>query len=165
MSGWEYRWVGQDEPNGCVAATLAAILGLNYREAAELLAERRQGDCYSTVAQYQQLWARGWITEARGRQRGEDGMQIGPWPPEPFADAHIASVKVSPESTLYHSVLWLRDGRVLDPLTTKPRSLGDYHHVGGITGLTPPDGGTRGGPVPQGMRPDPVATEQQEAGL
>lgn len=136
--------VAQEEPNGCVAATLAMVLGVDYWSAAGMLADRKHGDCYSTVAQFQELWSRGWRTLPVGRIRDEQRNVIAPHPPEPFADIHIASVKVSEGSPVYHSVIWLRDGTVLDPLTDVPRTLADYHYVGGIHGLYPPEPGIRG---------------------
>ena len=132
-------WVRQEEPNGCVAATLAMILGVGYWQAADLLREHRSGDgCYSTPWQFKLLRDRGWHIEQRGRTRGEGGDLLGAYPPAPFADAHLVSVRISEASPVYHSVVWLRDGGVLDPLGPEPRSLVDYHHVGGISGLFPP---------------------------
>ena len=111
------RHVAQEEPNGCVAATLAMVIGVGYQTATTILADRKHGDCYSTVAAFQELWRRGWRTLPVGRVRNEAREVIRQYPPEPFADLHIVSVKVSAGSPVYHSVVWCRDGTVLDPLT------------------------------------------------
>lgn len=141
------RHVAQEEPNGCVAATLAMVIGVGYQTATTILADRKHGDCYSTVAAFQELWRRGWRTLPVGRVRNEAREVIRQYPPEPFADLHIVSVKVSAGSPVYHSVVWCRDGTVLDPLTEEPRTLADYHHIGGIHGLFPPEPGIRGGAI------------------
>lgn len=117
------RWVGQEEPTGCVAATLAMLLGVTYSEAAAMLTPF--GDCYSTIARQEVLYEQGWAICKK------------PWisvQGVPFAPMHLVSVKIS-EGSMYHSVVWLADGRVLDPLSPEPKSLADYHHLGGVEGL------------------------------
>jgi hypothetical protein len=109
------------------------IIGTPYQAAAGMI--RMQGDCYSTIARQDVLYEYGWAKCSIGRKR-IDGSCRDPYPPEPFAPLHLVSVKVSPASPVYHSVIWLRDGTVLDPLTPEPKRLSDYHHIGGIDGLT-----------------------------
>lgn len=126
------RRVQQEEPNGCVAATLAMMLGTDYWSAASML--RRHADCYSSIALQSVLYDHGWAKCPIGRKR-EDGTEREQYPPEPFAPVHRVSVKLNRGSGLYHSVLWLSDGTILDPLTeTPPSKLADYPHVGCIEG-------------------------------
>jgi hypothetical protein len=125
------RWVRQEEPNGCVAATLAMMLGTDYWSAAAML--RPHADCYSSIALQEVLYDHGWAKCPIGRKRA-DGSEREQYPPEPFAPVHRISVKFSKDSGLYHSILWMRDGSILDPMTPEPRTLSDYAHIGCIEG-------------------------------
>lgn len=119
------KWVGQEEPNGCVAATLAMILGYSYAEAAAILGKPHDSGCYSSVKQFQILWQCGYKT-----QMGYD---------VPGAAFHLCSVKIHHDSPVAHSVIRLLDGTVLDPMTPEPQRLVDYAVIAHSYGVTPPD--------------------------
>lgn len=51
------------------------------------------------------------------------------WPPAPFAPAHICQVLTVNGG---HAVVWLPDGRVLDPATREPRTLAHPVYFGGL---------------------------------
>lgn len=130
----QIRWVRQKEPNGCVAATLAMILGVTYSDARNMLGGPHENGCYSTERATKILWEHGWatcrLTTYRSNRQRRDLGRV-----KPFALVHLVSVVVEPTSPTYHSVVMLRDGRVLDPLERATRRLSDYHAVTGITGL------------------------------
>ena len=54
-----------------------------------------------------------------------------PWPPVPFAPAHLCMV----ETSQYHCVVLTSYGTVLDPLTPKPGRLSDYSKVTQVHGI------------------------------
>jgi hypothetical protein len=59
------------------------------------------------------------------------------WPPNPFADRHLVQCTVAVDSPVDHFVVWLRDGRVLDPLNQHhPDSLAEYYRVNYVIGVT-----------------------------
>jgi hypothetical protein len=51
-----------------------------------------------------------------------------PWPPVPFAGAHIVC-------TGRHDVVWLHDGTVLDPMTEESRRIEDLNEVSYVLGV------------------------------
>lgn len=136
VEGERLRRVQQEEPFGCVAACLAMMLDVPYAKAAGMLKRFGDGECYCVASYERVLFDHGWAKCARGRTRA-DGTRREVWPPEPFAPVHTVNVKVSKDAPVYHYVVWLADGTVLDPLTeAPPAKLADYPHVGGIDGWT-----------------------------
>lgn len=125
------RWVRQEDPWGCTVAALAMILGEPYADLkAEVQAIAPDRDFVSRGISYldadQILTARGYAT---GRMfKNFLNQKRNQWPPAPFAEVHLCEVRCSPESA-GHSVVMLRDGTVLDPLTPEPHRLTDYHEV------------------------------------
>lgn len=130
----QIRWVRQKEPNGCLCATLAMILGVTYSDARNMLGEPSAAGCYSGYKARQILQEHGWALCQVNRKR-TDGTERDLRRVQPFALLHLVTVKVESVSPTFHSVVMLRDGRVLDPLDRAPRRLSDYHAVTGITGL------------------------------
>jgi hypothetical protein len=62
-------------------------------------------------------------------------IPVDPWPPEPFADVHYWLVTVAGSSPCHHFIVWLRDGRVLDPILGDGRKLSDYHRLLNVSGV------------------------------
>jgi hypothetical protein len=133
--------VRQEDPAGCVCASLAMVTGRSY--ATVKLDPLFRGVDWSVGITHQSAemylaltgfasglvyrWLPGIID---GKQ-----PQIERWPPEPFAPSHIVSINGG-----RHNVVWLPDGTVLDPMQEAPRRLddcGDVAYVLGIWRVTP----------------------------
>ncbi len=130
------KHVLQEDPMGCLVATFAMVLGITYEQAAEKMGGRpRYGHTYYCDMWEQNLFDNGWAVQRRWcvTQPGNKKREV--WPPLPWADLHECEVQTS----MIHSVLMLRDGTVLDPLTTEPRRLSDYERVYSVAALYPID--------------------------
>lgn len=139
------RHVRQEHPYGCVVASLAMLSGMTY---AEVLAEypwiAEKDGCDIDTISYDFLWRHGFayqqvyssVPEINRDPRGdmtERRAKFGrkPWPPEPWAPAHLCQVLTS----MTHAVVMLADGTVLDPIDPTPRRLSDYSHVSNVRGI------------------------------
>lgn len=139
------RHVRQEHTYGCVLAALAMLSGRTY---AEVLAEypwvvEKEGCDLDTVS-FDFLWRHGFawqqvypsrpeINRDPSGPMSERRARYGrtPWPPQPWAPAHLCQVKTS----MTHAVVLLPDGSVLDPLDPAPRSLLDYEAVHNVRGV------------------------------
>ena len=138
--------VQQEHPYGCVIASLAMLAGKTY---AEVLAEypwvtERDGCDIDTVS-FDFLWRHGFawqqvypsrpeINRDPSADMGERRALYGrkPWPPAPWAPAHLCQVKTS---IMTHAVVMLADGSVLDPADPAPKRLSDYAGVHNVRGI------------------------------
>lgn len=108
------------------------LLGITYKEAAALFQWPRAEGRYCPSELYLILERRGWQwkhTSARERQQLQS--------PIPGA-LNLALVKVFENSSLYHAVVVLGDGTVLDPAFADPRRISDYFHIGGMSAALQP---------------------------
>lgn len=127
--------VPQEDANGCGPACLAMVTGVTYREARDWFrcrawqnaqkdgrvlndAEKeavephdfaRLGITHFGIEHY--LSEHGFAYARMFTTRRPDEPRE-PWPPAPIAAAHICAFQMT---TGTHYVVWLRDGRVLDP--------------------------------------------------
>jgi hypothetical protein len=139
----QIRWVRQEHKCGCAIASLAMVTGLSYQYVHSYLNTR--------VGRFvESKWVIGLDAEEHGVGIMFDGWSFlrdhgyaiqhrwrapyttayhcpphDPWPCEPWADVHIATVLTSQA----HAVVLLRDGTVLDPMTPEPRRLSNYGKV------------------------------------
>lgn len=68
----------------------------------------------------------------RNTQNEERNKPREPWPAEPWTDVHIVEVE---NSVMYHFVVMLKDGTILDPLTSEKKMLSDYKRVTQMIGV------------------------------
>lgn len=140
------RHVRQEHPGGCVIASLAMLGGETY---AAVLAQYpwvdgREGGCDLETVSHDYFFRHGlachtiWpslpeINRDPAGDMGERRARYGrkPWPPEPWAPAHLCEVTTSQS----HAVVMLADGAVLDPLDPSPRTLAAYGHVSNVRGV------------------------------
>lgn len=134
----ETRWVRQEHPLGCGIACLAMILQVTYAEANDMFSifngtgvRTVQMDeflaCYGFAVA--RIWSRTELKSYRRRKRPF-------WPVKPFAPLHFCLVKVSSDRPIFHYVVMLEDGSVLDPEFPEPTTLAHYEAVEYITGVT-----------------------------
>jgi hypothetical protein len=137
--------VQQEHTFGCVIASLAMIAGKTY---AEVLAEypwcaERDGCDIDTVS-WDFLWRHGFawqqVYPSVPEINRDPSMDVAerralygrkPWPPEPWAPAHLCQV----ETSMSHAIVLLADGTVLDPADPARRSLSDYKRVMNVRGI------------------------------
>ena len=134
------RWVAQEDPYGCGIAAFAMLLGITYQEARRLLPDERPEETgmhvddvlpdfgFATLVKHQ------WI---HWRIRNNKEERRTPWPPEPFYGVHLCRVQVTATSPVFHWVIMLSDGSVLDPLTPTVRHLTDYEVVASVAAVVP----------------------------
>lgn len=127
--------VRQEDANGCGPACLAMVTGRGYREVRDWFRVRawqnadehgrhltdaareavephdftRRGITHWEIERY--LAEHGYASALRW-QEARLGEARGSWPIAPFADSHICCVQTVLGG---HFVVWLPDGRVLDP--------------------------------------------------
>lgn len=124
------KWVGQEDPRGCVLAALAMLTGQTYAQVKAGFADWAGGislmfDGFTYLAEHGYAVAPKYIHYHPLKQNRD------PWPVEPFADVHLCEVITSQA----HAVVLLRDGTVLDPNTRNLKKLGDYVKVNVIAGV------------------------------
>ena len=120
------KHVLQQDPLGCLGATMAMVLGITYEAACDLMGGRpREKHSFYCDVWDQTLEDNGWAVCRRWVTKQPGNVKRDPWPLEPWADLHECEVQTS----MIHSVLLLRDGTVLDPLTPEPKRLSDYNGV------------------------------------
>jgi hypothetical protein len=128
-----------------VLASLAMLTGVTY---AEVLAEYpwvvATNGCDLDSISYDFLWRHGFALQLVYPSRPEINRDPSgdmaerraryarrPWPPEPWAPAHLCLVKTSQA----HAVVMLPNGSVLDPMSPAPRRLSDYDDVLNVRGV------------------------------
>lgn len=122
----------QEEPNGCGIAALAMLLGLTYAEArAEVAARLSQHGGVSVFLLDQTLALHGYAVARRFSHNST------PWPPRPFAAAHLCLVRVTHAAPVDHWVVMLDSGDVLDPLLGYPVDLTYYARVDSVAAVVP----------------------------
>lgn len=137
------RLVRQKHAYGCVIASLAMIAGLDYDTVAADYTWISENDgCDLNTVGFDFLWRHGFACQPVYPYRpgppirgdADESRRIRarhPWPPEPWAEAHLCEVLTS----MSHCVVMLADGTVLDPLTDQPRRLTDYARVHNVRGI------------------------------
>lgn len=110
----EYPWVAGD--SGCDFEGVGADFLYRHGFAYQRIWKHHPGPVVKAEQNWEEIYAE------RGRK---------PWPPEPWALAHLCTV----ETSQYHCVVMLRDGTVLDPATSDPKRLSDYKSVAQVWGL------------------------------
>ena len=141
----EIRHVRQEHTYGCVLASLAMLAGMTY---AEVLAEypwaiEKEGVDLDTVS-FDFLWRHGFawqqVYPSHPETNRDPSLPMAerralygrkPWPPEPWAPAHLCQVVTS----MTHAVVMLPDGTVLDPIDPASRRLADYEAVHSVRGI------------------------------
>lgn len=132
----DIRHVRQEDPCGCACASLAMVTGRSYAEVRSHWIFRgvdwTVGITHHAAEQYLALtgFAAGLVY--RFLPGVVDGKQprLDPWPPAPFAPAHIIAINGG-----RHDVVWLPDGTVLDPMVDAPRRLEDCGDVSFVLGV------------------------------
>lgn len=116
---------------GCLVACIAMVMDLSYWDARYLFPhfDPEQGVCSSDGLRV--LGEYGWAYSSKYPHYSPERRDRRIWPVDPFADVHLVSVLRGG----YHAVILLRDGRVLDPLSSLPTSLHRYPEVLEIHGL------------------------------
>ncbi len=128
------RWIGQEDPNGCLVACAAMILGTDF---AYMDATLRKAGVRNDAEGLAQNRLENWLAEQGFALQqvmifGVENRRREPWPPLPWADLHLCNVHVTQN---YHGVIMLADGTVLDPLGPEPRKLRDYRAVNSVAGV------------------------------
>lgn len=131
------KWVRQEDSCGCTVASIAMIAGKTYQEIKAMLPPNhdltRKGlggfEETNLLKKLGFTASRKFINSFEGREGDKE------WPPKPFADLHICAVEVYEGSPLFHSVVMLSDGTVLDPSTPEPKQLTDYFRVCNVAGV------------------------------
>jgi hypothetical protein len=145
------RHVRQEDPWGCGPACLAMVTGHNYREVRDwftvfawqnaqkdgrVLADdarkaveandfSRSGITHWEIERY--LAEHGYASALRWEEvRTGEARPV--WPLPPFAEAHICCVQTVSGG---HFVVWLPDGRVLDPAASET-TLHEWGYNGGL---------------------------------
>ena len=135
------RWVGQEHPDGCGIACLAMLLGLSYERADELVETgERKATHHVTLdkilAEQGRAVARIYQTSPVSRKPRH------PWPPLPFADAHLCQVRVR-DAGGQHWVVMEATGAVLDPMSSGFRDLADYWEITSVAAVVLVGNGNR----------------------
>ena len=134
--------IQQKHSRGCGIAALAMLTGKSYEEVASYfdridfdkqgvhlraMDDYRVDHGYAIARKY--MWL-GYFIESRAPLRS-------PWPPVPFSDVHLCEVEVNENAPMYHFVVMLRDGSIVDPLFEDKKNLGDYFRVMNVAGIVP----------------------------
>lgn len=130
--GWNIDWVEQEHRMGCGIACCAMLTGKTYDYVRQWLNLKWfMQDGLSDWATYGYLAAHGYAVAPLLPHRGEGGQYDAPWPPKPFAGAHLCRVMMAN----MHLVVMTHDGTVLDPGGPQPRTLADYPYVECVAGV------------------------------
>jgi hypothetical protein len=129
------KHVLQKHTCGCMIATTAMVLGVSYEDALKEYPTVKPDESGMDYGMFEQVVVEhGWAVARKWKHYRVGGRDREVWPVEPWADLHEVQVRIS--DRMDHSVLMLRDGTVLDPLTPEPRKLSDYSRVMSIAALT-----------------------------
>lgn len=139
--------VQQEHTFGCVIASLAMLAGMTY---ADVLAEYpwvvEKDGCDLDTISFDFLWRHGFAVQLLYPSVPETNSPAGmamdgearrakfrrnPWPPQPWAPAHLCQV----ETSMSHAIVMLADGTVLDPADPSRRSLAAYGRVMNVRGI------------------------------
>jgi len=120
--------VRQRHSHDCGIACMAMVMGCSLEAAAAAfdrvypgaLARGRGVSDGITYVEIDAVLAEEGYAIARLWRGPKDNRRRAPWPPEPFADAHVATVITGSGG---HFVVLLKDGAVLDPATDERRTL------------------------------------------
>lgn len=131
------KHVPQQHARGCGPACLAMVTGHDYADVCAWFKGidfAKDGVHPYGIDAY--LVEHGYATARKGLYFAYIGSpKREPWPPGPFAEAHICEVRVYESAPINHFVVMLSDGTILDPLTSEDRSLSDYHEVHHVLGV------------------------------
>lgn len=121
--------IQQKHSHGCGMAALAMATGKTYDEVYDWFKNpdhRKNGITYHEVVSF--LGEHGYAVNWKwpSTQHEEQNKPREKWPAEPWADVHIVEVQ---NEVMYHYVVMLKDGTVLDPNTPDKKSLSDYKRV------------------------------------
>lgn len=128
--------IQQRGPNDCGIAAIAMACGVPYEDVLPLL-NKGSGGGINETDMYDWMLANGWAWQLVYRnQRLEHGkyQQREPWPPQPFAPAHIVMVRATQD---WHFTVMDGAGRVFDPWTDDRKSLDhpDYRDISWVMGV------------------------------
>ena len=139
------QWIPQEHKHGCAIATLAMVSGKTYQEVYAWFVHhyKRQYsnaepelfdiDKINGLGPHQRdmfLVENGFAHATKYNHLCNEKREV--WPVEPWADVHICSVD---NEVMSHSIVLLRGGSVLDPLTPYVKVLRDYLKVNSITAV------------------------------
>lgn len=113
--------IAQKHPFGCAIACVAMATGLDYDEIIKDFSGynfNEGGVDHQCVEDY--LAERGYATRRIFVHAGYKRKDRDVWPCAPFADVHIVC---GVRDGYGHSVIWLRDGTVIDPARENPGPL------------------------------------------
>lgn len=123
-------YVAQEHPNGCGFACIAMVTGQSYQAIASQVSPRllEQGSTHYTLMEL--LYRYGIPHHFLFHTEQLHHTKRTPWPPPPFAPAHIVQAD-------NHYIVWTGD-QVLDPARPKPLgTLKDYPTPRNILGVWP----------------------------
>ncbi len=134
-------FVYQLEDNGCGVAAIAMATSHTYADVRRLLSVCNDlSECSDTGVDFDQveglLDQLGFSWQTRFHIDNRLHRVRDPWPCNPWADVHICNVR-SLSDYGYHYVVWLRDGRVLDPWWGVVQGLHRYPSVRSIKAVYP----------------------------
>lgn len=131
-------FVYQPEKSGCSIAAVAMVARKTYAEVRQYMNLERDYTAEGAYAtEVQSLLDRlGFSYQIRYRTDPRIDCDRDPWPCEPWADFHICTVRNLADTTM-HSVVLLRDGRVLDPTWGVVQGLHRYPKVTEMVAVYP----------------------------
>ena len=130
------RHVHQPDNHSCVVACLAMVTGLSFAAVRRELGRHVCPSCGVTDKVFYAFLANhGYAVQRIARKNAYRTGKRHPWPPVPFADVHVASVKTTGYQKAAHAVVWFRDGRVFDPELRAPVTIEIYAKVIDVVGI------------------------------
>jgi hypothetical protein len=123
------NYVRQKHTNGCAAACLAMVLGLDYDDVVALYGEPGHDWDKSGATHYFFLQT---LSQLRipycFMYYKYNNVRLDPWPPVLWADYNILMVQCN-EGGGTHFILLTKDGKIWDPWYGEDRKLSDYHNI------------------------------------
>jgi hypothetical protein len=136
------RRVQQKHSNGCVVATTAMLLGMEYDEALLLFGEGAleevQKSGFGDYVMESILVEKGFAFAKKYRVMQPGNSVRDHWPIDPWLDVPHCAL-VLHQSGMAHSVVVLPGGAVLDPNSETRTKLTDFLEVCSITAVIAPD--------------------------
>lgn len=131
------KHIRQKDSLGCAIACAAMIVGCTYEESREAIVPNWDGKIPPGGYEvWQFIKSRGFdVVCQREHFFAARDDKSALWPPEPFADVHLVSLKTHGAGYFNHSVVMLRDGTILDPDCDEPRRMSDYLHIEQISAV------------------------------